>query len=99
MDINKVTQCEKTYNSLKRDESISIENKEQIRREKDSVEISVESKLLHKLQETTDIRKEKVDEIKKLLVEEGDLSQEKIKLGIKKMIILMFGDQNFSNEM
>jgi hypothetical protein len=96
MDVNKVTKCQHTQNSIKKDRSADDMKKIEI---KDSVEISMESKALSRLKAIPEVRQEKIDEIKKILAEERGLSQENIKLGLKKMMVLMFGSQDLSDEM
>jgi len=97
MNINKITKCERTPDNLPQKEKINLAEKELIK-EKDSVEISSEAVLLSKLQKQPDIRQEKIAEIKRLLSEEEALSKEKIKLGIRKMTIMMFGPKNYNSD-
>ena len=74
---------------LKRQDSQSIRKASQSNTT-DSVEISDQSKMLAKLNQSPEIRKEKVQNLKRLAQEQQLLSQEKIRFAIRRMLTLMF---------
>jgi len=96
MNVNKITNCQCTQNSIKKESGSHTRRDVEI---KDSIEISAESKILSRLKRVPEVRQEKIDEIKEILAEEKNLSQKNIKLGLKKMMILMFGSQDLSDDM
>jgi len=55
----------------------------------DSLEISDQSKMLSKIKQTPEIRNEKIEHIRELIREDQLLTQERIRLGIRKMLISM----------
>jgi hypothetical protein len=98
MNVNKITNCQHMQNSPKK-ELNAYDKKEIEIKEVDSIEISIESKILSRLKEIPEIRQEKVDAIKEILTEEKALSQKNLKLGLRKMMVLMFGNQDLSDDM
>jgi len=54
----------------------------------DKVEISATAKQLSKVNESPELRKERVREIKRLLEAQQLLTQEKIRIGVKRMLLL-----------
>ena len=59
---------------------------------KDTVELSEEAQLLAKLKDVPDIRSENIAELKELMQEQRYLTQEKIKLGVRRMLLMLFGE-------